>query len=380
MNKKYLIIIFTFFMFLFLSDDVYASNFCAYGIRDSDGKNWEKRITFEVISWNTLNIDGSSEGTPFFDWISWAEGKEPHKVDGEEYLFSGQDSSAMGGHYYFYVSLYPFEETYEELEGDCPPTIKYQIKSEGGTYDKHRFLFFNDDLDKPIPTNHWWLGDWDNSAYDKEYLKKIGFRGKDEGVLILEKYKDEPLENLIDEYDCFSYTTGMNAIKKSVQDSESKSCDNNIKFNSTYQTLQSRCENFRATALYAEDKDDQVLAKACSKACSMLNDDISKVCDPDGSESPQGCKSLGGKVVSWIFKIIRFVRYAVPVLLIILSVLDYIKALASDSEDEMKKVTSRFVKRLIAAALIFIIPFILDFLLRVFNIPNLSTENPFCAN
>jgi hypothetical protein len=45
----------------------------------------------------------------------------------------------------------------------------------------------------------------------------------------------------------------------------------------------------------------------------------------------------------------------------------------------MKEATSKFFKRLIAAALIFIVPFILDFILKKFSIPGFSSENPFCA-
>ena len=61
-------------------------------------------------------------------------------------------------------------------------------------------------------------------------------------------------------------------------------------------------------------------------------------------------------------------------LLIVLSVMDFIKAVASDSEDEIRKVGSKFVKRLIVAALIFILPLLLEFLLGIFNIP----INDFC--
>ena len=56
------------------------------------------------------------------------------------------------------------------------------------------------------------------------------------------------------------------------------------------------------------------------------------------------------------------------ILLIVLSIMDFIKAVASDSEDEMKKVSAKFVKRLIVAALIFLIPLILEFLLGIFGI------------
>ena len=67
-------------------------------------------------------------------------------------------------------------------------------------------------------------------------------------------------------------------------------------------------------------------------------------------------------------------RYIVPVLLIILSVLDFIKAIAADNEDEVKKVTGKFVKRLIVAVVIFLVPLFLEFLLGIFGI----NTNNFC--
>ena len=50
------------------------------------------------------------------------------------------------------------------------------------------------------------------------------------------------------------------------------------------------------------------------------------------------------------------------------SILDFIKAIASNSEDEMRKVGSKFVKRLIVAAIIFLLPLMLEFLLGIFGI------------
>ena len=46
-----------------------------------------------------------------------------------------------------------------------------------------------------------------------------------------------------------------------------------------------------------------------------------------------------------------------------MGILDFIKAIVADKDDEMKKVQGRFVKRLIAAALVFIIPLIIEFVL-----------------
>ena len=78
---------------------------------------------------------------------------------------------------------------------------------------------------------------------------------------------------------------------------------------------------------------------------------------------------MSSRLVAWIMKIIEWIRYIVPILLIVLSVLDFIKAVASDSDDEIRKVGAKFVKRLIVAALIFVLPLLLEFLLGIFNIP-----------
>ena len=48
----------------------------------------------------------------------------------------------------------------------------------------------------------------------------------------------------------------------------------------------------------------------------------------------------------------------------IFGILDFIKALSSDKDDAMKKAQSNFIKRLIICAIIFIIPFIVEFILE----------------
>ena len=61
--------------------------------------------------------------------------------------------------------------------------------------------------------------------------------------------------------------------------------------------------------------------------------------------------------------IIKWVKYIVPIIVIIMGILDFIKAMNADKDDEMKKAQKRFIKRIIAAALIFITPIIIEFIL-----------------
>ena len=70
------------------------------------------------------------------------------------------------------------------------------------------------------------------------------------------------------------------------------------------------------------------------------------------------------QIVGGVMTVLKYVQtYSWPVAVIVLGILDFIKAIATDKDDEMKKAQKRFIIRLIAAALIFIIPFIIEFVL-----------------
>ncbi len=203
----------------------------------------------------------------------------------------------------------------------------------------------------------WWYGN--KESVKVEHLIEIGSKDLDPKVL---------------DADCSTFNIYMSGI----QNAAANGCDGNSEFDKRYIELTELCNSYRETAHYAtSNANGQVQAKSCSTACSYLYSQIDKICGKSSNNA--ACGSLGHKIVSWLFKIIKFVRYAIPALLIILSILDYIKAIASDSEDEMKKVISRFSKRLVAAALIFIIPFVLEFILNIFNLPGLNADNIFCA-
>lgn len=133
-------------------------------------------------------------------------------------------------------------------------------------------------------------------------------------------------------------------------------------FTRTEEMLQTYCNSVYKVSYYSD---------SCAQACVGIDTEIAKikVANKMGvGDGGAGSCSLSKRAVSWIFKIVKWVRYLVPILLIMLSIMDFIKAVASDSEDEMRKVGAKFVKRLIVAAIIFILPLILEFLLGIFGI------------
>lgn len=144
------------------------------------------------------------------------------------------------------------------------------------------------------------------------------------------------------------------------------------KINVEEKQLKTACTNVLSNYTYNEMQTDCI--QSCLNLQSTLNDKKQGTDLYKEFESKNANCRLSARLVDWIMKFVNWMRYIVPVLLILLSILDYIKAIAADSEDEVKKVTSKFVKRLIVAVLIFLVPLLLEFLLGIFGI----NANNFC--
>lgn len=113
---------------------------------------------------------------------------------------------------------------------------------------------------------------------------------------------------------------------------------------------------------------------ACVTKCLGLNDDINAL---EQTVIEVNECNLSTEITAWIMNILRWIKYIIPVIIIILSILDFIKALSSEKEDEMKKAQKHFVTRLIVAVLIFIMPMLIEFILGKmgFDASNCGIEN-----
>lgn len=106
----------------------------------------------------------------------------------------------------------------------------------------------------------------------------------------------------------------------------------------------------------------------CIKKCFDFNKELIDIRSEYGISGITNDCNVSDRVLAFIANIIKWVKYIAPVIAIILGILDFIKAIISSSDDDMKKSQGKFVKRLIAAALLFIVPFIIEFVLDKFNI------------
>lgn len=80
------------------------------------------------------------------------------------------------------------------------------------------------------------------------------------------------------------------------------------------------------------------------------------------------CSDLfGPDLVEEINKVMDIIRIVVPILLIIFGIVDFFKATFDNNEDEMKKDRERFIKRIIAAIIVFLVPIFVNLVLTLGN-------------
>ena len=81
------------------------------------------------------------------------------------------------------------------------------------------------------------------------------------------------------------------------------------------------------------------------------------------------CYSIfGGNFGQYLRQGLAFLHYLAPVLLLVLTIIDYIKAITSQDQDTIKKANSTFVKRMIIVAAIFFAGIVIRILLGIIGI------------
>lgn len=98
----------------------------------------------------------------------------------------------------------------------------------------------------------------------------------------------------------------------------------------------------------------------------ITNMNISYAETDDGVKLCQGI--LGEDLTALLKDALRLMQIAGPILVIIMTIIDLIKATANGGKDDLSKVGKKTVKRLIYAVLLFLIPTILNWVFSIFGI------------
>lgn len=118
------------------------------------------------------------------------------------------------------------------------------------------------------------------------------------------------------------------------------------------------------------------VSNARSKFTKEIDDSLyNKVIDIDSDQPTDvesgnaDCNSIfGGKFGKLLKQVLGIIRFFVPVLILALSVVDFIKVAALQSTDEMKKVIQKLIKRLIIGVIIFLLPTVIEIVLDMAGI------------
>ncbi len=129
--------------------------------------------------------------------------------------------------------------------------------------------------------------------------------------------------------------------------------------NHQYNNIDERMDECISFNSFYEELVSQNIINDLSSDCAILSDDLVKI----------------------LTDILDIVKIAGPLLALGLGMLDFIKVIVhGDADKEMKTAFKRFLTRIIAAVLLFLVPLILAFLLDLFlgNQDGYNSDNPFC--
>lgn len=74
---------------------------------------------------------------------------------------------------------------------------------------------------------------------------------------------------------------------------------------------------------------------------------------------------LGEELIGLLKGLVNAIKILIPIILIVLGIVDFTQAVFGSKEDDMKKVSSKFIKRVVIAVIIFFIPSFLEILLSI---------------
>ncbi len=130
-------------------------------------------------------------------------------------------------------------------------------------------------------------------------------------------------------------------------------------------------ESISKTALnnvYLLDKDS-----TASEDINNILDDYNKEQECTGSNSIFGDPNDENSVAWLITEIMNYVRIIGPILVVIISAVDFIKVIIKSDDETMSKAQKKLIMRLILALLLFLIPTIVNALLSIFGISSCVT-------
>ena len=112
---------------------------------------------------------------------------------------------------------------------------------------------------------------------------------------------------------------------------------------------------------------DAIQLSDVSKNINILANNTTQNFDCDGSNSLLGNPSDENSVAWLLQQIFNFIKIIGPILVIVLSSIDYAKVIIQSDDESMGKANKKLIWRLILAGLLFFIPLLIQVFLQMFG-------------
>lgn len=328
-----------YFIFMFICTFFYITSVSADGTKTcyyNDGKGNEGQFSYVKTN------DGYEFGNQYaiYDGLrstNWSYRKDENT----------QDVLAWSG--------YTIKEYFSK--GQCAPYLIY-FKANG--------LFTGDDSTEIFPGDPYIL----QYDYTNYYSKKDWDNNDTLNLIPLVDTKENELNK-------FSTLLGQNINEiKELLNGDCKNGNKSTQCINKFVTIRSSADSIK-------DKYNRLLElgkiSSSDKEYSLYNNDYLKLLEQaknlysDKDDNKDNAMDLSGCIIdkgtqSIIDWIMNLVRIGGVILLVVLGMLDFVKAAASGEQEEMKKSKSKFVKRLIACVVLFFVPIIVDILVGLVNL------------
>lgn len=331
MRKRYLLFM---FIFLFICVGKVSAYKCSY---DTENGLWSLKVNYDVDN-NGISLSGAHTILDFYVADNLKNETNDKKISGLVKFLDGKCQKSI---YMCKGTMYHRsgrEDTYSEGYAILLD-MQYQIDAVNFNESAKKYTnSFDDDNVQFSGNNNCWSIDINESESTGKIVDVIGDQ-------------------------CFSYNSYIKQLKSNFPKCEKNDVQSCYTFNTVKSKLKTLCSSTVSYGSYNNP---------CVVSCLGLEQELANI---ENSEINEGTCNVSDKILKLIKNVFKWGKYIAPVLVIILSILDFIKALAAQNDDEMKKAQGRFVKRLISAALLFIIPFLIEFALDTFH---LVSDNPYC--
>ncbi len=92
--------------------------------------------------------------------------------------------------------------------------------------------------------------------------------------------------------------------------------------------------------------------------------------DIDIDQGEMDCDGLlAGQTGLFLQNTLDFIKFLVPIIIIVFTIIDFVKAVASQDDKEVKKASNKLLKRIIIGIVIFLLPSLLKYALKIADIP-----------